>query len=61
MIWNSPPHFESLKERKLAAVVYVPDTKPDADEPVKITLYTIQNDLQAAVVDVKLKDVVCEV
>jgi ABC-2 type transport system permease protein len=47
----------ALKERKLAAVVYVPDTKPDAEDPVKITLYTIKNDLQAAVVDVKLKDV----
>ena len=47
---------QALKERKLAAVVYVPDTKPDASDPVKITLYTIKNDLQAAVVDVKLKD-----
>jgi ABC-2 type transport system permease protein len=50
------PALQSLKERKLAAVVYVPDTKPDAAEPVKITLYTIKNDLQAAVVDVKLKE-----
>ncbi len=49
--------LQALKERKLAAVVYVPDTRPDATDPVKITLYTIQNDLQAAVVDVKLKDV----
>jgi ABC-2 type transport system permease protein len=49
--------LQALKERKLSAVVYVPDTKPDANDPVKITLYTIQNDLQAAVVDVKLKDV----
>ncbi|HVP94728.1 MAG TPA: ABC transporter permease [Methanoregulaceae archaeon] len=49
--------LQALKERKLSAVVYVPDTKPDAPDPVKITLYTIQNDLQAAVVDVKLKDV----
>jgi len=47
----------ALKERKLAAVVYVPDTLPDAADPVKITLYTLQNDLQAAIVDVKLKDV----
>jgi ABC-2 type transport system permease protein len=49
--------LEALKERKLSAVIYVPDTKPDAVDPVKITLYTIQNDLQAAVVDVKLKEV----
>ncbi len=47
----------SLKERKLSAVVWVPDTLPDAQEPVKITLYTLQNDLQSAIVDVKLKDI----
>ncbi|MFA4877265.1 MAG: ABC transporter permease [Methanoregula sp.] len=49
--------IEALKERKLAAVIYVPDTSPAADEPVKITLYTLQNDLQSAIVDVKLKDI----
>jgi ABC-type Na+ efflux pump permease subunit len=48
---------EALKERKLAAVVYVPDTDPAADDPVKITLYTLQSDLQSAIVDVKLKDI----
>jgi len=48
---------EALRERKVAAVVYVPDTSPAADEPVKITLYTLQNDLQSAIVDVKLKDI----
>jgi ABC-2 type transport system permease protein len=47
----------ALQERKLAAVVYVGDTKPDATDPVKITLYTLQNDLQSAIVDVKLKDI----
>ncbi len=47
----------ALKERKLAAVIWVPDTAPNADEPVKITLYTLQNDLQSAIVDVKLKDI----
>jgi len=47
----------ALQERKLAAVVYVADTKPDASDPVKITLYTLQNDLQSAIVDVKLKDI----
>lgn len=46
----------ALKERKLAAVIWAPDTSPDAQEPVKITLYTLQNDLQSAIVDVKLKD-----
>ncbi len=47
----------ALEQRKLAAVIYVPDTRPDAPEPVKITLYTVQNDLQSAIVDVKLKDI----
>ena len=47
----------ALKERKLSAVIYVPDTSPLADEPIKITLYTLTNDLQSAIVDVKLKDV----
>ncbi|MDD1690969.1 MAG: ABC transporter permease [Methanoregula sp.] len=47
----------ALKERKLAAVIWVPDTSPDAEEPVKITLYTLQNDIQSAIVDVKLKDI----
>lgn len=47
----------SLGERKLAAVIYVPDTDPDGQDPVKITLYTLQNDIQAAVVEVKLKEV----
>ena len=47
----------ALKERKLSAVIWVPDTLPDAKEPVKITLYTLQNDLQGAIVDVKLRDI----
>ena len=47
----------ALKERKLSAVIWVPDTLPDAQEPVKITLYTLQNDLQGAIVDVKLRDI----
>ncbi len=46
-----------LKERRLSAVVYVPDTKADAEDPVKLTLFTLANDIQGAVVDVKLKDV----
>jgi len=47
----------ALEERKLAAVIYVPDTALNAQDPVKITLYTLQNDLQSAIVDVKLKDI----
>jgi len=51
------PAVTALQERKLAAVVYVPDTAPDAQDPVKITLYTLENDLQSAIVNVKLKDI----
>ena len=54
---NLSEGVEALKERKLSAVVYVPDTLPAAQDPVKITLYTLQNDLQGAIVDVKLKDI----
>lgn len=50
----------ALKERKLNAVIWVPDTPPDAVDPVKITLYTIKNDIQATVVNVKLKDVLLD-
>jgi ABC-2 type transport system permease protein len=49
--------LQSLRERKLAAVLYVPDTPPDAPDPVQVTLYTLQNDIQATVVGVKLKEV----
>jgi ABC-2 type transport system permease protein len=51
------PALEALKERKLAAVLYVPDTPPDSPDPVQVTLYTLQNDIQATVVGVKLKEV----
>jgi ABC-type Na+ efflux pump permease subunit len=47
----------ALEQRKLSAVIYVPDTAPDSADPVKITMYTLANDLQSAIVDVKLKDV----
>jgi ABC-2 type transport system permease protein len=50
----------ALKERKLAAVVYMPDTPPDSDEPVKVTLYLLQNDLQTAVTGVKVKEVLLQ-
>jgi len=50
------PAVAALKERKLSAVVYVPGMPPGGDEPVKITLYLIQNDIQSAIVNVKLKE-----
>jgi ABC-2 type transport system permease protein len=46
----------ALRERKLAAVIYVPGTSPDAREPVIVTLYMVQNDLQSSIINVKLKD-----
>jgi ABC-type Na+ efflux pump permease subunit len=48
---------QALRERKLSAVLWVPDTAPGAEEPVKLTLYTLQNDLTASVLNVKLKKV----
>jgi ABC-type Na+ efflux pump permease subunit len=47
----------ALRERKLAAVIFVPDTPPGAEEPIKITLYTLRNDIQSAIVEVRLKEV----
>ena len=43
--------------RRLSAVLYVPDTAAGTDDPVKMTLYTLTDDLQGAVVDVRLKAV----
>jgi ABC-type Na+ efflux pump permease subunit len=54
------PAVAALKERKLSAVVYVPRIPPDGDEPVKITLYLVQNDIQSAIVNVKLKEIFLE-
>ncbi|MBP2133052.1 ABC-type Na+ efflux pump permease subunit [Methanomicrobium sp. W14] len=48
---------EALKERKLSAVLWMPDTAPDYEYPVKITLYTIGNDIQSSLVNVKLKQI----
>ncbi|MDG6257509.1 MAG: ABC transporter permease [Methanomicrobiaceae archaeon] len=50
----------ALKERTLNAVIWVPATPPDAAEPVTITLYTVQNDIQASVVTVKIKGVLVD-
>jgi len=47
----------ALKERKLSAVLWIPNVEPDADDPIKITLYTIQNDIQSSIVNVKLKEI----
>lgn len=50
----------ALKERKLAAVVWPSETKPDAEDPVTVTLYTISNDIQSTVIEVKIKDILLE-
>lgn len=47
----------TLRERKVAAVVFVPDTPPDAEGPVTVTLYLIKNDIQSSIINVKLKEV----
>ncbi len=44
------------RSAELSAVVYVPDTPPDADDPIKVTLYLLQNDLQSSIINVKIKD-----
>jgi ABC-2 type transport system permease protein len=49
-----------LGERKVSAVIYVPDTPPDSTDPVKITLYLLENDIQSAIVNVKLKAVLLQ-
>lgn len=50
----------ALKERKLAAVIWPSETSPDADDPVTVTLYTISNDIQSTVIEVKIKDILLE-
>jgi len=49
-----------LKERKLAAVIWAPDTPEYVDIPVKITTYTIENDIQSSIVNAKLKNVLMD-
>lgn len=49
-----------LKERKLAAVLYVPKGYPDEQEPFSVTMYTLKNDIQAALIEMKLKDILLE-
>jgi len=46
-----------LKERKLAAVLYIADGDPDDEKPFVVTMYTLKNDLQAAVIEMKLKEI----
>lgn len=48
---------QALRERRLSAVIHVPDTSPGGTEPVKLTLYTLQNDITASVLNVRLKGV----
>ncbi|MDD1730503.1 MAG: ABC transporter permease [Methanospirillum sp.] len=52
-----PKALGALKERKLAAVIWTPGTLPEDKDPVSLTLYTIKNDIQSAVIEVKLKEI----
>lgn len=47
----------ALKERQLAAVIWPSETLPDDEDPVTVTLYTISNDIQSTVIEVKIKDI----
>lgn len=47
----------ALKERKLAAVVWPSGSSPDGEEPVVVKLYTIKNDIQSTVIEVKVKEI----
>jgi ABC-2 type transport system permease protein len=50
----------NLKERKVSAVLFHSSTGAESSDPVRLTVYTIQNDLQASVVQAKLKPVLLE-
>ena len=52
---------ELLKERRISAVIYAPGNISRAEDPIKITLYTLSNDLQGAIVDVRLKNIFLQV
>jgi ABC-2 type transport system permease protein len=45
----------ALRERQLAGVVYIPSTLPESGDPVILTLYLIQNDLQSSMIGSRLK------
>jgi len=47
----------ALRERKLAAVIWTSEIRPEDKDPISLTLYTIKNDIQSAVIEVKLKEV----
>jgi ABC-type Na+ efflux pump permease subunit len=44
----------------LAAVVWPSEDPPDGEDPVVVTLYTISNDIQSTVIEVKIKDILLE-
>jgi len=50
----------ALKERQLAAVVWPSETPAESEDPVTITLYTISNDIQSTVIEVKIKEILLE-
>ena len=46
----------SLQERKLAAVLYVPEPDPTGISALFLTLYTINNDMQSTVIEAKMQE-----
>lgn len=47
----------ALREGRLSAVVYVPKTPPDADEPILVTVWLVKNDIRSSLVAASLKEV----
>lgn len=47
----------ALREGRLSAVVYVPDTPPDAEEPILVTIWLVENDIRSSLVAASLKEV----
>ncbi len=54
------PAVSSLSERQIAAVVWVPKNLENTINPIKVTIYLIENDIQSGVVSAKLKNVLMD-
>lgn len=54
------PAVAALKERKLSGVIWMTDVPANSEYPIKITLYTIENDISSSLVSVKLKSIMLD-
>ncbi len=54
------PAVSALSERQLAAVVWVPRNMEETMNPMKVTIYLIENDIQSGIVSAKLKSVLTD-